>query len=89
MSCAFLYPNKLSVLCWLQPLASGGWSRFFGRQNRTASPRERGFVGFWGGFASLSDNYPAVPARGGEMSDSYIGPSGLCAGLRKMFLRRK
>lgn len=37
----------------------------------------------------LSDNYPAVPARGGEMSDSYIGPSGLCAGLRKMFLRRK
>ena len=26
----------------------------------------------------LPDNYPAVPARGGEMSDSYIGPSGLC-----------
>lgn len=37
----------------------------------------------------LSDNYPAVPARGGEMSDSHIGPNGLCAGLRKMFLRRK
>lgn len=37
----------------------------------------------------LSDNYPAVPARGVEMSDSHIGPSGLCAGLRKMFLRRK
>lgn len=37
----------------------------------------------------LSDNYPAVPARGGEMSDSHIGPSGLCAGLRKIFLRRK
>lgn len=26
----------------------------------------------------LPDNYPAVPARGGEMSDSHIGPSGLC-----------
>lgn len=37
----------------------------------------------------LSDNYTAVPARGGKMSDSHIGPSGLCAGLRKMFLRRK
>ena len=37
----------------------------------------------------LSDSYPAVPARGGEMSDGHIGPSGLCAGLKKMFLRRK
>lgn len=34
-----------------------GLSRFFGRLNRTASPRERGFVGFWGGFVALSDNF--------------------------------
>ena len=37
----------------------------------------------------LSDNDPTVPARSGERSDSYIGPSGPYAGLRKMFLRRK
>ena len=37
----------------------------------------------------LSDNDPTVPARSGEMSDSHIGPSGPCAGLRKMILRRK
>ena len=37
----------------------------------------------------LSDNDPTVPARSGEMSDSHIGPRGPCAGLRKMFLRRK
>ena len=37
----------------------------------------------------LSDNDPTVPARSGEMFDSHIGPSGPCAGLRKMFLRRK
>ena len=36
-----------------------------------------------------SHNDPTVPARSGEMSDSHIGPSGPCAGLRKMFLRRK
>ena len=37
----------------------------------------------------LSDNDPTVPARSGEMPDSHIGPSGPCAGLRKMILRRK
>lgn len=37
----------------------------------------------------LSDNDPTVPARSGEMFDSHIGPSGPCAGLRKMILRRK
>ena len=36
----------------------------------------------------MSDNDPTVPARSGEMFDSHIGPSGPCAGLRKMILRK-
>ena len=57
MSCAFLYPNKLSVLCWLQPLASGGSAAFFDGGTGLPAPRRGDLVGFWGGFATLSDNF--------------------------------
>ena len=57
MSCTFLYPNKLSVLCWLQPLASGGSAAFFDGGTGLPAPGRGDLVGSRDGLMALSDNF--------------------------------
>ena len=57
MNCEFLYPNKLSVLCWLQPLASGGSAAFFDGGTGLPAPRRGDLVGSGDGLMELSDNF--------------------------------